>query len=256
MLYGLYLSAQGANAQSQRLDVIANNIANASTTGFKRDLAIFRQMDPHDKALGLDEDLPRNLNDHTGGLVLDEVATDFANGPLSDTGSNLDIAITGPGFLQVSDGQKQFLTRDGQMSLNGNGELVTQEGSMRVLNAAGVPVTLPPNTTDVSISDTGAVSISVDNKTMVPLTQLGLVTPQDFKLLEKQGENLFTSHGPVDPAAANVSVKQGYLEESSVEPVSEMLQMIETSRAFESNLNMAKYQDESLGLLLGSLARV
>ncbi|MCA9040687.1 MAG: flagellar basal-body rod protein FlgF [Planctomycetaceae bacterium] len=256
MLYGLYLSAQGATAQSQRLDVIANNIANASTSGFKRDLAIFRQMEPHDMALGLEEELPGNLDEHTGGLVLDEVVTDFTGGPLLDTGSNLDVAITGPGFLQVSDGQKQYLTRDGQMTLNGNGELVTVAGNMQVMSASGTPITLPPDTTQVAISSTGAISVSVDNKTMVPLSQLGVVTPRDFKALEKQGENLFVSHGPIDPAAPDVMVKQGYLEGSGVESVSEMLQMIETSRAFESNLNMAKFQDESLGALLGSLGRV
>ncbi|MEZ6046903.1 MAG: flagellar basal-body rod protein FlgF [Planctomycetaceae bacterium] len=255
MLYGLYLSAQGANAQSQRLDVIANNIANASTSGFKRDLAIFRQLDPHDIALGLNDELPHRLNDQTGGLILDEVVTDYGNAPLNETNSDLDVAITGPGFLQVSNGNEQFLTRDGQMTLNNNGELVTHNGGLQVLNAAGVPITIPPNTTEVGISSTGAVSVSIDGRSMVPLAQLGVVTPRDFKQLEKLGNNLYTSHGPVGPATPDVMVKQGYLEASSVEPVSEMLQMIETSRAFESNLNMAKYQDESLGALLGSLAR-
>ena len=86
MLYGLYLSAQGANAQSQRLDVISNNIANASTPGFKRDLAIFRQMDPRDVAQGNESELPPgNLNDSTGGLMLDEVVTDFSNVALTET---------------------------------------------------------------------------------------------------------------------------------------------------------------------------
>ena len=256
MLYGLYLTAQGATAQSQRLDVIANNIANASTTGFKRDLAIFRQMLPHDIELGLEDVQPRNQQEQTGGLVLDEVVTDFSNGSLQTTDSDFDVAIQGPGFLQVSNGKRDFLTRDGQLAMNSNGELVTASDGLNVLNAAGAPIVLPANTTNVAISSTGAVSVSVDGQTSFPLTQLGVVTPRDFKALEKQGENLYISHAPVDPAAPNVVVKQGYIENSTVEPVGEMLQMIETSRAFESNLNMAKYQDESLGLLLGSLARV
>lgn len=256
MLYGLYLSAQGANAQSQRLDVISNNIANAGTNGFKRDVPLFRQLLPHDVAQGNLNVPPDNLNDSTGGLILDEVVTDFSDGSLTPSGNELDVAITGPGFLQVSDGNEKFLTRDGRLALNVDGEIITQNRGYKVLSASGNPLVIPPGTQEISISNNGTVSISFDGATSTPIGQLNLLQPQKLKELQKLGEGLFHTAENVPPAGPEVKVNQGYVESSGANPITDMLELIDASRAFESNLNVAKHQDEALGQLIGSLSRI
>jgi len=256
MLYGLYLSAQGANAQSQRLDVIANNLANASTAGFQRDLALFRQLDPHDVAHGLESEVPGNLNDSTGGLMLDDVVTDFSDGSLTKSGRDLDVAITGPGFLQVSNGTQQFLTRDGQLAMNVQGELITQNRGFKVLSDSGSPIVVPAGTQQIAISEDGVVSASLDGQTSSVLGRLNLLQPQKLNELQKLGEGLFQTTETPPAASPAVKVHQGFVENSGANPITDMLQMIDASRAFESNVNVAKHQDEALGQLLGSLARV
>jgi len=133
MIYGLYLSAQGAHAQTVRLNVLANNIANTSTGWFKRDLAIFQSHPTFDVENGTAEELPRNLNESTGGLSLAEIATNFSDGPVTQAGGTFDVALNGPGFLRVSDGQDTFLTRNGCFSLNDQNQLVAQDTGFAVL---------------------------------------------------------------------------------------------------------------------------
>ena len=99
MIYGLYLSAQGAELQSTRLDVVANNLANAGTNSFKRNLAVFQEHLPHDLEHAQNNPVPGNLNKSTGGLALGAIITDHSNGPLLETGSKYDLALAGPGFF-------------------------------------------------------------------------------------------------------------------------------------------------------------
>ena len=256
MIYGLYHSAQGAEAQSQRLDVVANNLANASTNAFKRDLAIFQAFQPFDLENGSGSEPPHNLNFLSGGMSLVDVATDFSNGSFVQTGGTYDIALGGPGFLRVSDGDQEFLTRDGRLTVNENGELVTHDGAFHVTGVSGGTITIPNNATDIQISSNGTLFAFIQTGgvlTRTELDQLDIVRPESLGDLVKIGNSMYQFDGTPVSAHDETVVKQGYLEASGSESVTEMLELIEASRAFETNINMMKFQDESLGRLLQSV---
>jgi len=255
MLYGLYLSAQGARAQSLRLDTVANNLANASTTGFKRALAVFQSHRPYDVEQGESRDVPSQLNRSTGGITTADVVTDFSQGPLKETGGSLDVALSGPGFLQVLDADNQrYLTRNGDLTLNRNGELVMAGTGHRVLDNEGAPIQLAGTPGKVEITPDGTISRNHNGLSAV-VGRLGVYTPQSVSQLQKVGEGLYANNGPVSDAGSQVQVRQGYLEGSGVNPMSEMMTMIQSSRAFETNVSMIRQQDESLSRLLQSLPR-
>lgn len=253
MIYGIYLSAQGADVQTRRLDVIANNLANASTTGFKRDLALIQAHPPFSKLSGENSD-PDDVKNITGGTTLAGIATDHRDGSLNETGNALDMALRGPGFFRVSDGgQQQFLTRAGNFAVNAQGEVVTQSHGYHLLNSAGNPLTIPSDVSEIVIEPTGRVTGVVQGSgDQLPLGQLDIVTP-NYSRLEKFGENLYLDDGSAAPAGSEVSVQQGFLEASGTRPMQDMLEMIETSRVLEMNVNTIRLQDESLGRLLQAM---
>jgi flagellar basal-body rod protein FlgF len=253
MIYGLYLSGQGAQAQSDRLGVLANNLANASTGGFKRDLALFQAHEPRDVGDGVDNNVPGNLNEMTGGVTLSEVVTDFSEGPLTQTGGTYDLALVGEGFFTVSDGRETFLTRNGQLSVNAQGELVTADSGHAVLGVGDAPIRIPTDANEINIGADGSIfSVSADGAAE-QVANINIVRPASLDDLEKVGNSLYRSSGSVTAAQDGVQVLQGHVEESGVRPVLEMMDLIEASRAFETNINMMRLQDESLGQLLQSV---
>ena len=252
MLYGLYHSAQGIQAQSFRVDVVANNVANAGTSGFKRDFALFQSHRPFDVENGSLSEAPGNQTALSGGVTAARVATDFSPGPMNRTGGAYDVALSGHGFFQVSDGQQSYLTRNGQFTVNHSGELVAQASGMRVQSQKGGPISIPPEATGVEITDDGNVSAVGSDGTRTQLARLALVQPTSESQLRKIGNSLYSANGDVAPASAELQVKQGYLEGSGVSPVSEMVEMIQASRALEANVNMIKFQDDALDRLLQS----
>ncbi len=255
MIYGLYLSAQGAQLESTRLDAVANNLANASTSGFKRDIAVFQAHAPFDVENGTTGDLPGNLNASTGGIAMADVATDFSDGPVVPTGGTYDLALSGPGFLRVSDGEREFLTRNGRLTVNNQGQLVTHETGLRVLSTGGSGITIPSDATNIEITVDGTLWGSDAAGRRTKIERLDLVRPESFDLLQKMGNSLYRTEASLQPAGAELQVRQGFLEASGTRPVGEMMEMIEASRAFETNINMIKFQDEALGQLLQSLGR-
>jgi flagellar basal-body rod protein FlgF len=254
MLYGLYLSAQGAQAQATRLDVLSNNLANAGTAGFKRDLAVFQSHATYDADNGGYNDAPGNQSALSGGVSPAKVVTDYSNGPVVRTNSTLDCALNGPGFFQVSDGSQQFLTRKGQFQLNAAGELMLQGSDMHVLSSAGTTIAVPSESTRIDISGDGTVSSVGPNGNPTLVAKLGLARPASDQQLEKVGSSLFRSNAPVAPAGNDLTVQQGFVEQSGVAPVSEMVDMVQSSRMFEANVTMIKYQDDALDRLLQSAA--
>jgi flagellar basal-body rod protein FlgF len=255
MIYGLYLSAQGAEAQSQRLDTIANNIANAGTGAFKRDLAVFQSHRPYDVQNGASGQLAHGLGSATGGVSIAEVATDFKEGPLIETGNSLDVALVGDGFLRVSDGSEQLLTRNGSLTVNPLGELVTADSGHAVLGTGGSRILIPEEAQRIEIGTDGTLYATDAAGSRNAIAQLELMRPRSVKELEKLGGSLYRPHGDVQSATASTTVKQGYLELSGTESTREMMDMIEASRAFETNINMMKFHDESLARLLDSVSR-
>jgi len=255
MIYGLYLSSQGANAQATRLDVIANNLANASTHSFKRDLAVFQAHEPFDVKHGNGNEPPGRLNQSAGGLSVAEVVTDFRNGPLTPTGGTYDLALSGPGFFRVSDGQQEFLTRNGRLTVDANNELVMQDTGYQILNNGGEPIAIPEDAARIEVAADGTIHSANSEGLTSVVGQLALARPESFDELSKVGDSLYTTVQTPLPADGEVQVQQGFLEESGTRPVLEMLDMIEASRGFETNVTMIQTQDEALGRLLQSIHR-
>lgn len=249
MLYGLYLSAQGAEVQSLRQDVLANNLANASTTGFKRQLALFQMHDLYDRTEGQHE-IPEALAGQAGDVTASQILTDFSPGILQSTSGALDVAIAGDGFLQVQGAEGNFLTRDGRLAMNAQGRLVTRDSGLPVLGPGGQQITVTPGGGPLEISSSGIVS---QGTPPLPVGQLGVFMPENPQTLERVGQNLYRAPETVREAPGEPQIRQGFLEASGTNPVRELLDLIQTSRVFEANTNLIKFQDESLGRLLSSL---
>lgn len=249
MLQGLYFSAQGAQLQSLRQDVIANNLANAATTGFKRDLIQAQAFLPTEAEEGRPV-RPDAMERFPGGIGPYGSVTDFSQGSLQVTKNPWDVALTGAGFLHVTDGENDFLTRDGRLAISNQGQLITRDHNLAVLGTNGRPMLgLDPGVIP-QITSGGAV---VQNG--VEIGRLAVVSPANLQSLMKAGTNLYRTDVPVGPGPIDTSLKQGYLEASGTQPMKEMLELIESSRGFEANLNMIKAQDEALGRLLQSIGR-
>ena len=243
MPYGMYLSAEGAWAQAARLEIIANNLANVDTPGFKKDLAVFQARYAEAIEQGLDSPGSGSVNDTGGGINIDSVVTDFSPGPLKQTGIPTDIAIDGDGFFVVIKDDQQMLTRAGDFRLGTDGRLLTQEGHP-VQSADGGPVQidvhLPWHVTDNGhVSQAGTV------------TPLALVMPASLGDLVKVGQKLFAPLAPVTPLEeGSRRVRSGFLETSGVKPTQEMMELIQTTRAFEANVALIQNQDEMLENLI------
>ncbi len=254
MIYGLYLSAQGAEAQATRLDVLSNNLANASTSAFKRDLALFQAHQPFDVEQGNVDVLPDGCHLCSGGVSLAGTVTDYSNGPLTQTGGTYDVALAGPGFLVVNDGTQQHLTRNGKFAVDDQGTLVTQDTGLPVISADGAPIAIPAEAASIEITDTGRI-FRVDNGTKSEIDRLAVVEPESLNDLQKVGNSFYISNTPVRPAGPGVRVMQGHLEGSGTNSITEMLHLIEAGRGFETNINLIRSQDEALGQLLQSVGR-
>ena len=245
MPYGMYISAEGAAAQAQRLAVIANNLANVDTAGFKQDVATFQSRFAEAIQQGQAQAGDQSVNDIGGGVKIIDVQTDHSVGQLKQTGNDLDLAISGNGFFHVrgEDGQ-QYLSRAGNFALDTQGRLVTQNGHRPVLDQAGGEILLNPEL-PYSISRDGFISQAG------VIYALGLSQPQSLGELVKVGNNLFEPLGQVEPVPlSDRNIRQGFLEMSGANPVRQMMAMIETTRAFEANTRMIQNQDTMLGALI------
>ncbi len=249
MIYGLYLSGQGALVEQARQDVVANNLANASTTAFKRDIVLAQSHLSYDAEQGRPTWFKGNLNRLPGGVTPAGTSTDFAVGDLNQTKQQFDVALLGKGFLKVLDGKKTLLTRDGQLELNSLGQLVTRDEGLPVLNTAGLPMGPIDPYLRLDIQPDGSVT-----QGDTEFGKLAIVEPKSYDELTKSGKNMYATPGKLVPAT-DVQVKQGYIENSGVRPVQSMMELISSSRALEANTNMIQYQDDSLGRLLQSLPR-
>jgi flagellar basal-body rod protein FlgG len=255
MISALYVSKTGLAAQDKQLSTISNNLANTSTVGFKRDRAMFEdliyqvQRQPGAQETQ-DSRLPSGLQIGTGSRV---VATQkqFTQGTLQVTEQPLDLAINGRGFLQVlqPDGSLAY-TRNGQLEINDEGQVVTAEGL--VLEPA---ITIPQGTNKIAIGKDGTVNAYTEGQAATP-QQLGNITLADFVNpagLQAIGGNLFVetvaSGTPTQGAPGENgmgSLLQGQLENSNVDIVEEMVNMITTQRAYEMNSKVVSTADQML----------
>ncbi len=258
MNYGLYLSASGVLVNMHRQDVIANNLANAGTPGFKGQLAAFQQRPVEVREDATPAAMKQDLLDRIGGgLFVHRSRFNLADGPLKKTGGDLDLALTGDGFFAVSvdqpGGRSQVrLTRDGRMTLTPEGTLATQTGRHPVLDVYNRPVRLDPsqpvqiNSDGTIIQDGGAV------------TRLAVTQVPDPVALEHLGHGLYTAPaGQLDQRRpGDAQVLQGWLEMSNVDPINQLVEMIETTRAITDNANLIRYHDTTIDRAVNVLGRV
>lgn len=254
MMGALWTSKTGLNAQDTALRVISNNLANVSTTGFKRDRGVFNdllyQIQRQPGGLSSqDTQLPSGLQLGTGVRVVGTQKV-FTEGTLQVTEQSLDLAIDGRGFFQVQlgDGGTAY-TRDGEFHLDVNGQIVTSQGLP--LSPA---ITIPESASSVTIGQDGTVSVAISGQPGV--TQVGNVQIVDFinpAGLQSLGGNLFAetaSSGGPQPGTAGQnglgSIEQGVLEASNVSVVEELVNMIQTQRAYEMNSKVVSTADQML----------
>ncbi|MGL4512115.1 MAG: flagellar hook-basal body protein [Lacipirellulaceae bacterium] len=245
MSYGMYLAAEGAQAQSRRLEVIANNMANVDTVGFKPDVAAFQARFAEAIQKGLVSPGSRTQNDLGGGVKAIETRTDFTAGKLTRTGNDADVALVGDGFFQVEGpAGERLLTRAGNFAVDAQNRLVMAGSGSPVLSLGGGPVEVNPAEPWLVTSD-GAVQQGEE------LTPLAIVEPNSLDELNKVGANLFQARGEVSPVPAERrSVRGGFLEMSGANSTQQMLEMIETTRAYEANTEMIRHQDTATGSLI------
>jgi len=236
MFTGLF----GALTAEHRMSNIANNLANVSTNGYKRDVLAFKDtmiqfahdqiMEPianvRSKKLFPEPQLAARVR-----LAVAE--TDYSQGGLQVTGNPLDLAITGEGFFRVETPNGEYLSRNGAFVINQDGQLMTKQG-WPVMGDAGGGITIPPGSRDIHIDGEGRVFADA-----VQVGAIALVTVDDPKNLEKLGGNLYKGRENVGVAEENAyangaRLQQGFLEASNVEVVSEMVNMIEAHRFFEA----------------------
>lgn len=250
MPYGLYLSAAGADVQSKRLEVMANNLANVDTAGFKRELAVVKAR--HAEAIERGDAIPgqRSLNDVGGGVLLHQTLTHFSPGTLKKTGVPTDMAIDGEGFFVIAKGNERLLTRAGAFSFSAEGRLVTQDG-YEVIGDDGAPLAFDPTGPAPRILPDGAIAQGPEAG-VAPM----IVKPQSIADLAKTGENRFLALAGTTPVAADErKVRSGFIEQSNVSATQGMLELIEASRAYEANVRMIQNHDQLLGALLGRVLR-
>lgn len=253
MLRSLYIAGTGMITQRSKMDVITNNIANIETVGYKRDQMISRSFsDLLLEQINDDDPYIINQREEVGplntGTHIDEVVTDFSQGSLEETGEQTDLAIQGDGYFSVLTPQGIRYTRSGNFAADSNGDLVTQEGYYVLGQDGG---RLHVGTGDFTVSSTGA--ITAEGQTVGTIR---LVAFEDQTVLRKAGENLYTTYNNAQPAqVTNASIKQGYLEGSNVDMATEMVEMLATNRAYESNQRIVKMVDESLGKTVNDLAK-
>jgi flagellar basal-body rod protein FlgG len=265
---GVYTALSGAIAQSQRLDTIANNIANVNTPAFKRDQQVFREyLTANEKPPSVIQ-VPRipasveSFYDMQGGdksfVDSNGTYTDYSQGGMKNTGNPLDVGIDGRGFFEVASPNGVRMTRHGSFKIDGNGQLVTKDGypvlkqgeagsdpASRVIKVQG---TLP-----IAISDAGDI---YEGENL--LGRLSLVDVKGKDQLQKVGGSLYEFKSNVKPEAENVasrSLKQGFLEQSNVNIIQEMTDMIATTRTFESTQKAISAYDSMTDKLVNTVGK-
>ncbi len=257
MLKGLYTAYTGLRNEQYRMDIMSNNLANSSTIGYKKEGSTSQTFDAV-LAYRLNDttdigNLPRRIGYNNPGVKIGEVYNDYTQGSFQVTENTYDLALSGNGFFTIEFQNKAGetstkYTRAGDFTLNTEGFLVTKDGDY-VLGTSG-RIRLDTNS-DTSITKDGSIS---QNGRVV--ARLQITDFEDYDYLVKYGETYFEPTEGYDTKAADAEVFSGYLETSNVQVVSEMVNMISITRAYESNQKILQTYDSTLDVAVNQLGRI
>ena len=247
MPYGVYLSAAGANAQSHRLEVLSNNLANVQTPGYKPQQTILQArfaelIEEGEVSPGLG-----GADDIGGGVTIQRAKTQFDQGPMKKTGGETDFAINdAESFFVVQRGDERLMTRAGDFLFDNQGRMINPTGD-KVIGSDGKNIQLDP-TQPYQVGPEGRIQQGQNRY------EIMLAKPRSQGDLSHVGGNLFKPLADIDLVSATERhVVAGQLEQSSVKPTMAMMELIETGRMYEANVQMIKNQDNVMGSLIGRL---
>lgn len=258
MVKGLYTAYTGMINEQHRMDVLTNNLANANTNGFKKEGATSQSFDSvlayKIKDVTEGYSLAKRIGVNNPGVKIGEGYTDFSQGPLKNTDNTFDLALSDQGFFAIEFTNKSGetstkYTRDGNFTLTQEGFLVTQDGDF-VLDQNGQHIKIDP-VKATTINRNGQI---VQDGRVVATIQV--TDFEDYNYLERYGENYYQ---PIDGAKEKESAAQvhsGYLETSNISVVTEMVNMITVSRAYESNQKVITTYDGTLDIAANQLGRI
>lgn len=252
MVKGLYTAYTGLVNSQNRHDVVSNNLANSTTTGYKKEGATTQSFDAvygikvKDATVG---HMNQNIGELNLGAKIGETYRSWEQGSLKSTNASYDFALGGNGFFSISFTSKAgvestMYTRDGSFQLDADGYLVTKDGDY-VLGENG-PIQVPTNTGSLSVDSLG--NITADGQFV---DRFALVDFEDYDYLKMYGENLFQTVDGATEKDCTASVNQGYLEASNINVVTEMVDMINIARQFESGQKVMNTIDDMLGKITG-----
>ena len=273
MWRGLYAAASGMITETKRTDTIANNLANADTNGFKKDVAVSKEFEPmfirrindYDprtkvtsfKGFSLNGRPPRVGTLGVGSSIA-EIATDREQGSMKTTGNPLDVAIAGDGFFAVQTDQGVRYTRDGAFVRSSTGQLQNMKGQP-ILNAQGRPITIPGDASHIMIGARGEIAVGDPQNDMAyqRVDQLMFVSfGPDRRAILKQGDNLWNPREGAAPEPAAGEIQQGCLEASNANVVMDMVELINNQRIYEAGAKAVITQDTMLEKAVTEVGRV
>ncbi len=261
MQEGLYIAASAGNKQIRKLDVIANNLANVSTAGFKKDKLVFEAMMPPFEKTGEFETarnvlLPTAQNNSSVAYVgIADFATDHSNGSFVHTDNPLDLALQGKGFFSIQTPNGERYTRKGSFRLDPDNRLVTQNGNP-VLDDTDNPIIIDAFGAQIVVDDGGNVSFGGALQT-IPVGALKITEFRDTSKLIKEGDGQYRLSDPeaVKSRSEDSIVRQGFVENSNVSVMEELGDMVQTLRAFESYQNLIQTVDRMDNQAINTLGR-
>ena len=246
MLSGIYACASSLEALQQQQEIIANNLANVNTSGFKKGAGVFRSFEEILRAEGGDADVPELGS--TSPFLSSQI--NFSPGRIDHTGNPLDLAIEGDGFFVVQSPNGLRYTRKGTFALSDDGTIVSARGWP--LMADNGHIVVPPGTTDITIEEDGKAHTG-----RVHLGRIMLVDIQDTAGLVRDEHTTFRTRDPgvVPPAAQTVRMRQGYIEGSNVNVIDELVAMVATMRSYEATQRLLSQQSQTLDKLTSQAAQ-
>lgn len=260
MVRALYTAWTGLRNEEKRMDVVTNNMANADTTGFKK-VDVTSQSFASQLAVRINDETIgpktiRGIGDLSLGVKIGETYYDMGQGNFRQTENQYNFAISGKGFFTLSMTDKAGnehirYTRDGDFTVTKDGYLVTRDGDY-VLGDGQNPIRIPgADTTEIEVNELGEI-YQGDNY----ISTLRLVDFENYDALSSYGENMYDALEGANPRAADAIISQGYLEMSNVNMVTEMVDMIAITRAYETNQKMVKTVDETLSKAANDVGRL